>query len=648
MASKLESLREDGHTIIKVLNYNPNDFETIVSRLNIHFDKKVRFVLPPGGEYHYNFSPVRKWSYLGVKSLDGQSLEKHNFTWGQQFSLGVPKYNKVVAGLSWTRVIVQVDSLQGMRSSIIGHVVPEYPPRSSEIDDETAHLTRVILTEVLKHPIVVEKKWQDAHHISVRWSNQKGFCIMVNMDRLTTLEAAVWEIFEQDKIKFSENILDEVAKIGNEDDNSRRIANLHESREAIIAEEDAKGAIIFNLSDEVTSIEVKQGLKKAYEELWALSEGTIRRQGITLPPKFNTDLIEVDMHVGELFGRPNTMAFFTVNDISVFNVPPEYFPLGLVNNRGDKAVMRKKDKSKKGSNSGKDKSTTKSNKDKGKGKGKQKASLGAYASPNKRKISEVQTEEDDVPEAVEDQGDEEDFTSAAKVDASPQANQSDISLEEMQKRFKILSAQTPVTLKQVQEIVTSSMKPLENNLQLMRESLTEVTKTQIQARKVWLEIMKSCKEKLADSSVSEEAKQAAVSSLDSMPGMTDEMKANMTKLLQEALEQQAKAKAAEAVAIVESMEMQVLQQQDTLIKSQADAIAKINEAMGAGTAKQLLMEDGQELNTPPEDVGPSGGTSRKVSFAIDSAEGLMNVRMAPLAGGGSSSAGQSSPRTSTV
>ena len=122
------------------------------------------------------------------------------------------------------------------------------------------------------------------------------------------------------------------------------------------------------LSDEVSSIEVKQGLKKAYEELWALSEGTIRRQGITLPPKFNTDLIEVDMHVGELFGRPNTMAFFTVNDISVFNVPPEYFPLGLVNNRGDKAVMRKKDKSKKGSNSGKDKSTTKSNKDKGKGK----------------------------------------------------------------------------------------------------------------------------------------------------------------------------------------------------------------------------------------------------------------------------------------
>jgi hypothetical protein len=192
------------------------------------------------------------------------------------------------------------------------------------------------------------------------------------------------------------------------------------------------------------------------------------------------------------------------------------------------------------------------------------------------------------------------------------------------------------------------MKPLENNLQLMRESLTDVTKTQIQARKVWLEIMKACKEKLADPSVSEEAKQAAFSSLDGVPGMTSEMKANMTVLLQEALEKQAKAKALETVAIVENMETQVLQQQDTLIKAQADAIAKIDEHLGANTAKQLVMEDGSGMSTPPEDAMSSGSSSKKVSFAIDSAEGLMNERMASRPDGGGPSAGLSPSRTSTV
>lgn len=125
MAAKLESLRDDGHTIIKALNYDPNDFVTIVTRLNTFFDKKVRFVLPPGGEYHYRFSPTRKWSYLGVKSTDEKSLNEHQFCWGQQFSLSVPKFNTIVAGLRWTRIIIQVDSLQGKRASIIGYVVPE-------------------------------------------------------------------------------------------------------------------------------------------------------------------------------------------------------------------------------------------------------------------------------------------------------------------------------------------------------------------------------------------------------------------------------------------------------------------------------------------------------------------------------------------
>ena len=158
MASKLETLRDDGHTIIKALNYDPNEFVTIVTRLNTFFDKKVRFVLPPGGEYHYRFSPTRKWSYLGVKSLDDNSLDTHQFRWGQQFSLSVPRFNTVVAGLSWTRVIIQVDSLQGKRASIVGYVVPEHPPHASEIDEETTHLTTVICHEVLQHPTVVAKK----------------------------------------------------------------------------------------------------------------------------------------------------------------------------------------------------------------------------------------------------------------------------------------------------------------------------------------------------------------------------------------------------------------------------------------------------------------------------------------------------------
>ena len=84
-------------------------------------------------------------------------------------------------------------------------------------------------------------KWPDEHNIAVRWSNDKGFNIMVNEERLTTLEATVWEIFEDGKIKFSANILDEVAKIGNAEDNAHRIANLLKNREAMISEENEKG-----------------------------------------------------------------------------------------------------------------------------------------------------------------------------------------------------------------------------------------------------------------------------------------------------------------------------------------------------------------------------------------------------------------------
>jgi hypothetical protein len=116
-------------------------------------------------------------------------------------------------------------------ASLIGYVAPEHAPRASEIDDETTHLTTVICHEVLQHPTVVAKKWPDEHNIAVRWSNDKGFSIMVNEERLTTLESTVWEIFEEGKIKFSVNILDQVAKIGNADDNAHRIANLLKNRE---------------------------------------------------------------------------------------------------------------------------------------------------------------------------------------------------------------------------------------------------------------------------------------------------------------------------------------------------------------------------------------------------------------------------------
>jgi hypothetical protein len=68
------------------------------------------------------------------------------------------------------------------------------------------------------------------------------------------------------------------------------------------------------LPEAVASTDVKDALKNAYAALWALSEGTRKRQGITLPPKFNTDLIEVDIYVGTQFGKPNAMAFFTVDD----------------------------------------------------------------------------------------------------------------------------------------------------------------------------------------------------------------------------------------------------------------------------------------------------------------------------------------------
>ena len=89
------------------------------------------------------------------------------------------------------------------------------------------------------------------------------------------------------------------------------------------------------------------------------------------------------------------------------------------------------------------------------------------------------------------------------------------------------------------------------------------------------------------------------------------------------------------------MEKQVLQQQDLLIESQSSAIEKIDAALGAGTAKKLLMEDDPELHTPPEAAsGQGGGPSKRVSFATGSAEGLMDSRM------GESTAPQ--PRTSSA
>jgi hypothetical protein len=102
----------------------------------------------------------------------------------------------------------------------------------------------------------------------------------------------------------------------------------------------------------------------------------------------------------------------------------------------------------------------------------------------------------------------------------------------------------------------------------------------------------------------------------------------MAAVLQAALEKQATERAAESVSILEDMEKQVLKQQDLLIESQSSAIEKIDAALGAGTAKKLLMEDDSELFTPPEAAsGQGGGPSKRVSFATGPAESLMDSRM---------------------
>jgi hypothetical protein len=599
------------------MNYVQRDFPSIVENLNSHYDGKVQFALPEGGATHFKFYVERKWSYLGIKALTGK-LEDYEFRRGFQFSLSSGKHNDVVEGLAYRRILLQVDSLQGYKSAIVGNVVPLMAPDSSEIDTECEHLMVELERELKIWPSVKDKSYPDQHNVSVRWSNDTGFGILVNQERFLTLEPAIWKIFDAGKINFSSNMVDGVASIGNKEENSSKIHKLHEHTQEQRMKEDARSAVIFNIPTSITQEALAAAVAAAYESLWELDAAFVKRRGIIIPPRFDTGTLHFDLHLGNTKkGDPNMMAFFNVHDECVFDVPEHYFAMNLQDERGNVAKLAKKLHKKKASQSAFVAPST--GKGKGKGKGKasgKKSSLDASApsSPVKRKRNEVHNSDDedgDENDVVEVEDGIEDFGQASSLDNSPMANQS-MSLEALMKEFKAFKANTPVTIEQVKLVVSSAMKPMEDTLEQVTTYIEEMTKTQIAAREAFLKILEDTKLKLADTTVSESAKSEMISSLESMSDLKESDRALITVMMQAALQKQAEEKAASNVEVLEGMSKAMLGQQDLLIKAQADALQKIQSLPGASVTKslELTLADAVMPNTPsPISAGGSGGGS---------------------------------------
>jgi hypothetical protein len=620
----LRALIASDYTILKIMNYVQRDFTTIVERLNSHYDGKVQFALPEGGVAHFKFFVERKWAYLGIKALTGK-LEDYDFRWGFQFTLSSGKHNEVVKGLAFQRILLQVDSLQGCKSASVGNVVPLMAPDSSEIDTECEHLTAELERELKIWPSVKDKSYPDHHYVSVRWSNDTGFGILVNQERFLTLEPAVWKIFDAGKINFSINMIDGVASIGNKEENSSKISKLHEHTQEQRMKEDAKSAVIFNIPTSITQEALAAAVAAAYESLWELDAEFVKRRGITIPPRFDTGNLHFDLYLGNTKkGDHNMMAFFNVHDESVFDVPEHYFAMGLQDGRGNVAKLAKKLHKTKSQPAFVAPSTAKGKgKGKGKANGKKKSSLDASAptSPAKRSRKEaMHSDEDDVDEndVVDVDGDGiEDFGQASRLDDSPKATQSD-SLEYLMKEFKAFQANTPVTIEQVKLVVSTAMKPLENSIEQISTYIEEMTKTQIAAREAFLKLLADTKVKLADTTVSESAKSAMVGQLEAMPELKEADKVALTAIMNAALKTQAEERAASNVEVLEKMSSAMLGQQDMLIQSQTDALEKIKSLPGANVTKKLEMGSADEgmPDTPPGADGNGGGPSVLTSEAL--------------------------------
>jgi len=172
-----------------------------------------------------------------------------------------------------------------------------------------------------------------ANNFSIRFSILKGYEVHVNFKRASSLEGFVGDMFEQGKIKFSDESVESTPIFGNDDSNVGRLKVFHDRMRERNEDDITKKAVIFNVHKDADEKKIRRALAAAYQFLWDDEDERVsraaRRGGWSIPRRYDVSETLVDIYTNAM---GNTMAFFTVDCVSTFKVPGHYFSMFDISN----------------------------------------------------------------------------------------------------------------------------------------------------------------------------------------------------------------------------------------------------------------------------------------------------------------------------
>ena len=644
-----DELKGEGCTIMKMFGFVPDDFQTIIDRLNSHWEKQLMFVKSTQPLF-LKFGGELKWTYIGVKPMAGHSLASvpPGFSMGSHIHLALE--HTLLDGLFGKKSFLLVDPLQGADGKSIGSIVPKFAPSTSEACKEAQHLGLA-----MEHELRGMFKDAKAHNVSVRFSMKSAYEVFVNSMRASELEGYIGDMLEEGKISFSEDSIEDKVVFGKEEDNNSRLKAFHESLKNRDEEDACKKAVIFNVRKDVDEKEIRLALQGAYQFLWEDVDGrqsrVAKRGGWTIPPKFDVADTVVDIYTNQ---NGNTMAFFTANCESLFKVPPHFFSMFGIANGGQACRLELKlpkkavrqgggggggsnsnsrggagtggsggGSSSKGSpyvNSGQS-SIGASSHSRGVTFGDQSAAASGKTYPrsamrsNGNPSAEFPRSNYDIrndPEPDSPFQDSEvmvdaNFTEAASVDNSPVAFQSVCDdMGRLRKQFdeQILNTPEPITEEKIRGMVRDSIRdqvdtqvhaavqvmvlPQLKMIKALENTFTESASAQIAFKEAFIQILERAKTKLADVGLSESDLDEAKGKLAAMGG-TAEMQAQFKEILEASMLAAARTTATQAVAEVEGMQAEMVKHQDQITKVNNLAMSKVKGIL------EQVMESQPEL-----------------------------------------------------
>ena len=257
-----DALKGGGNTTLKIFGFLPEELGELVTRLNSHWENKLEFVLPEEPRC-LKFGGALKWTYMGVKPMNGLSLGTMEPPFNTGAHIHLDRELTMLDGLTGKKAFLLVDPLQGADGKYIGSIVPSFPPTNLEASSESQYLCLSMEAELRR--LLPNCR---ANNFSIRFSILKGYEVHVNFKRASSLEGFVGDMFEQGKIKFSDESIETTPIFGNDDSNVGRLKVFHDRMRERNEEDITKKAVIFNVHKDADEKKIRRALAAAYQFLW--------------------------------------------------------------------------------------------------------------------------------------------------------------------------------------------------------------------------------------------------------------------------------------------------------------------------------------------------------------------------------------------